>query len=150
MSAYFQKKISVLTCTKCKRVTQELGTEKMSVIKFPKYLVLYMDEFNKHGLLKNPLTQSLDAIDITAFADKDHSKYTSKDKILYKLGAIVVHPKNKERKSDVYQAIVKKKVDGKTQWVKYNNREWKVVSKKKALTYPSQVLFYQLVTNGQD
>ena len=52
----------------------------------------------------------------------------------------------------MYQAIVKKKEEGekKRQWIKYHHQEWKVISKKKALSYPSQILFYKLKTKEGD
>ena len=74
MGSYFEKKISTLTCTICKRVIQDNGSEKISVIQFPKYLILYMGELNKKGLLKHPLKKTESAIDITVFADKDRFK----------------------------------------------------------------------------
>ena len=42
------------------------------MIQFPKYLILYTGELNKHGLLEGPLNLSENAIDITAFADKEY------------------------------------------------------------------------------
>jgi len=71
MSSYFKSKISTLECTECKRVNSDNGSEKIQIVKFPKYLVLYIDALDKNGLLKHPIKKTESAIDITAFADPD-------------------------------------------------------------------------------
>lgn len=144
LAEYFEKKISTIECTQCKRVNADNGTEKITVIKFPRYLMLYIDSINKHGLLKHPLKDIESAIDITAFAEKDDLH--EGQRIVYDLQAILAHPQNKEKERGVYTAVVKKRVEGerKKQWIKYHKGEQKIITKHKAMKHTCQVLFYRL------
>jgi hypothetical protein len=150
MAAYFAKKISTIECNQCKRVNTENGVERMTVIKFPEYLILYIDALDKNGLLKRPIKSIETAIDIACFAEPD--QLAEGEKIKYVLAAIMAHPQNEVREKGVYQAIVKKKVEGekKRQWVKFHKKEQKIVSESKALKHPAHILFYQLSRTRKD
>jgi hypothetical protein len=53
---HFRQKISVIECNKCKRHNpDENGMEKITVVKFPKYLLLFIDGLDDNGLLKHPV-----------------------------------------------------------------------------------------------
>lgn len=90
MASYFAKKISTLECNKCKRVNSDNGVEQVTVIKFPAYLILYIDSLNKNGLLKRPIKSIETAIDISCFAEPE--QLSEGEKIKYVLTAIMAHP----------------------------------------------------------
>lgn len=109
-AAYFAKKISILECTSCKRVVNtDYGSERIYIVKFPKYLVVFLDEFDKNSCLESPLIGIEHTLDVTKFVEPDVLT-TYNHKIEYVLQSIVAHPQTTNKKNSSYTAIVKKKV----------------------------------------
>lgn len=83
LAAYFAQKISTIECTKCRRVNADNGVERVTVVKFPEYLVLYIGGLDKDGLLKRPIQSIETAMDITCFAEP--AQLSKGEKIQYVL-----------------------------------------------------------------
>jgi len=70
---HFRTKISVVECKKCKRVNpDENGKETITVVKFPKYLILYIGELDSNGLLKHPLKGVTSQIDFSSVMEPEY------------------------------------------------------------------------------
>ena len=145
MSTYFAMIRSSITCTKCqKRANQARGKAQIRMIKFPRYLLLFIDQLDSKGCLRHPIKQHNEYIDLTKYAATEALE--EGQELKYVLTAMVAHPQNTDPVKGMYQAIVRRTIDGEKQWVKFHFGEWKVVKDKKAFAHPAQILFYELVS----
>ena len=67
---YFGEKISSISdCSKCRHATTDLGTEQLKIVKFPRYLIIFLDELNDDGTFEKPLKKFAMDIDMTEFKE---------------------------------------------------------------------------------
>ena len=105
------------------------------MVKFPKYLLFFVDKLNEKELLEHPVKKFEQQIDITEYAAPEALEHG--EKLEYSLIAFVAHPQNTDPTHGMYQAIVKRTIDQKEEWVKFHYGEWKIIKDKKAMAHPA-------------
>lgn len=127
---HFSKKTSVLECQECRNLNREHGMDWMEIVKYPKYLIVFLAPFDEKGELPRQLRQFSQEVDLLQFTDDSHDKADVCNSISYDLTAILSH-KGTTNEDSMYTAAVKKKVNGEKekQWMSFNKLEQKRITK---------------------
>ena len=135
---HFSEKISTNHCQQCRYVNRDHGMDWIEVVDYPKYLILFIDSFDKDGSFSSPLSNIPQKVNLLEFSDKPFNK---KDKSMtYDLTAILSHDRTSSNKESMYTAVVRKHMDRyiQKQWVTFNKDKWKRIKKEEARNnYPA-------------
>lgn len=148
IKSHFERKISSAQCKQCRHVSKDSGAEQLKIIDFPRYLIIFLNPFDKSGGLSIPLKHFGAQLDLTEY--KEETMKTLGKKYIYDLTAIMSHEQTTGKAESMYTAVVKKRTDDQKekQWLTFEKDKMTKITQREALSeYPAQILFYSLVGN---
>jgi len=121
----------------------------LTIAQLPKYLVIFVDEFDIKGILNTPIKYAFSNIDLRLFIDKECTSVVNAEgeryiPSQYKLTGMISHKAGGELSSGNYTALVKKRLrrNNAKKWYAFDAGGETEITPKNVMMYPAQILFY--------